>query len=320
MKKAFMGSLAGVLLLVAGVAIAQYPTKPITMIVPFAAGGPTDTLGRNLGIAMGKQLKQTIVIENVGGAGGNIGVVRVARAAPDGYTLLLHHIGMSTSPALYRKLGYDPVKDFTPVTLLAEVANLIVIRQALPATTLKEFVDYARANPGKLNFGASGVGTSTHLATALFLGQAGLNLVGVTYKGASQALIAMIGNEVDVVVIGPPAALPHIQAGRVKALAVMRSARLPSLPQVPTTREAGVLDSEVLTWYGLLVPAGTPRAIVERLHAIWAQAAATADVREKMNNIGAEVAVTTPAQFAAMIRDEVPRWKKVVKDANLHVE
>ena len=298
-----------------------WPHKPLRLIIPFpGAGGAADVIGRLAGQKISEAIGQPVVIENRAGAGGNIGIETAARAAPDGYTLLVTAPSITISPSLYKKLNYDPVKDFAAVTLLAEVANLITIRQALPANTLKEFIDYGRANPGKLTFGASGVGTSTHLATVLFLSQARLDLVSVTYKGASQALVAMIGNEVDIVVIGPPAALPHIQAGRVKALAVMRNTRLPTLPQVPTTREAGINDSEVVTWYGLLVPAATPRAIVQRLNAVWAQAAATPDLREKMNNTGSEIAATTPEQFAAMIRNEVPRWRKVIADANIKVE
>jgi tripartite-type tricarboxylate transporter receptor subunit TctC len=260
------------------------------------------------------------VIDNRPGAGGNIGIETAAKAAPDGYTLLVTAPSLTISPSLYSKLNYDPVKDFAPVTLLAEIANLITIRNALPANNLKEFVDHARANPGKLNFGNSGLGTSTHLATVLFLSKTNLNLVGVVYKGASQALVAMIGNEVDVVVIGPPAALPHIQAGRVKALAVMRATRLASLPQVPTTQEAGVSNVEALTWYGLLAPAGTPRDIVQRLNAVWAKAAATPEMREKMANTGSEISVTSPEQFAAMIRTEVPLWRKVITDAKLKID
>jgi tripartite-type tricarboxylate transporter receptor subunit TctC len=261
-----------------------------------------------------------VVIENRPGGGGNIGIETVAKSAPDGYTLLVCAPSLTISPSLYSKLGYDPLKDFAPVTLLAEVPNVITIRQSLPANNLKEFIDYGRANPGKLNFGTSGLGTATHLASVLFLGQTGIKGVNVVYKGSSQALVAMIGNEVDLVVIGPPAALPHIQAGRVKALAVMRATRLASMPQVPTTREAGVANTEVITWYGLLAPAGTPRAIVNRLHDIWAKAAATPELREKMQSSGSEVITTTPEQFSAMIRAEVPQWRKVITEANLKLE
>ena len=298
-----------------------WPAKPLRLVIPFpGAGGAADVTGRIAGQKLSEALGQPVVIENRPGGGGNIGIETVAKSAPDGYTLLVCAPSLTISPSLYSKLGYDPLKDFAPVTLLAEVPNVITIRQSLPANNLKEFIDYGRANPGKLNFGTSGLGTATHLASVLFLGQTGVKGVNVVYKGSSQALVAMIGNEVDLVVIGPPAALPHIQAGRVKALAVMRATRLASMPQVPTTREAGVANTEVITWYGLLAPAGTPRAIVNRLNDIWAKAAATPELRDKMQSSGSEIITTTPEQFSTMIRAEVPQWRKVITEANLKLE
>ncbi len=298
-----------------------YPNKPLRLIIPFpGAGGGADFVGRVAGQKLSEALGQPVVIENRPGAAANIGTDMVAKAQPDGYTLLLSAPTLTISPSLYKNLPYDSVKDFAPISLLAEIPNLLTIRQAIPANTLKEFVDYARANPGKLNFGTSGIGTSTHLATVLFMNQTGINLVHVTYKGASQALVAMIGNEVDLVVLGPTSALPHIKAGRVKTLAVMRSARLPSLPQVPTIKEAGVENSEVITWYGLLAPAGTPRDIIRRLNTEWIKAAALSDTRERMQATGVEPLSGTPEQFAAMIRSEIPRWRKVVTDANIKIE
>jgi len=312
---------AALLCFAAPVQAQAYPQKALRLIIPFpGAGGAADVTGRLAGQKISEALGQPVVIENRPGGGGNIGIETAAKAAPDGYTLLVTAPSLTISPSLYSKLGYDPVKDFAPITMLAEVPNVITIRQALPANTLKEFIDYGRANPGKINFGTSGLGTATHLATVLFLGQTGVKGVNVVYKGSSQALVAMIGNEVDLVVIGPPAALPHIQAGRVKALAVMRNTRLASMPQVPTTKEAGVANSEVITWYGLLAPAGTPREIVRRLNDIWVKAAATPELREKMQNTGSEIVTTTPEQFAEMIRAEVPRWRKVIAEANLKLE
>ena len=317
--KIFIAALS--LCAVAPLGAQPWPAKPLRLIIPFpGAGGAADVTGRIAGQKLSEALGQPVVIENRPGAGGNIGIESAAKAAPDGYTILVSAPSLTISPSLYSKLGYDPIKDFAPITLLAEIANLITIRQALPANNLKEFVDYARVNPGKLNFGSSGLGTSTHLASVLFLSKTNLNLVSIVYKGSSQALVAMIGNEVDLVVIGPPAALPHIQAGRVKALAVMRSTRLASLPQVPTTQEAGVSHVEAITWYGMLAPAGTPREIINRLTSIWAKAAATAEMREKMANTGAEISATTPEHFAAMIRAEVPQWRRVITDANLKLE
>jgi tripartite-type tricarboxylate transporter receptor subunit TctC len=298
-----------------------WPHKPLRLVIPFpGAGGAADVTGRLAGQKIAEALGQPVVIENRPGGGGNIGIETVAKAAPDGYTLLVTAPSLTISPSLYKKLGFDPLRDFAPISLLAEIPNVITIRQSLPVATLREFIDYGRANPGKLNFGTSGLGTATHLATVLFLSQAGIKGVNVVYKGSSQALVAMIGNEVDLVVIGPPAALPHIQAGRVKALAVMRDTRLPTLPQVPTTKEAGVPNTEVTTWYGLLAPVGTPRPIVQRLNEIWTRAAATPEIRDRMHSTGADVVSNTPEQFAAMIRAEVPRWRKVITDANIQIE
>ncbi len=313
--------------LLAGVAVAPlhaqpWPHKPLRLVIPFpGAGGGADYVGRVVGQKLAERLGQPVVIENRPGAAGNIGTELVAKAQPDGYTLLIATPSLTISPSLYRKLGYDPAKDLVPVSLVAEIPNLFIVRNTLPVKTLKEFIDYSRANPGKLNFGGSGVGSSTHLANVLFLSLANLSMVNVTYKGSSQALIALIGNEVDMVIIGPPAAMPHIQAGRVKVLAVLSGERLPSLPNVPTIKEAaGIEKSEVTTWYGLLAPAGTPRAIISRLNKEWNVAAAMPDTLEKMRTAGIETLADTPEKFAALIKLEIARWARVVKDANISVE
>ena len=298
-----------------------WPNKALRIIIPFpGAGGAADVTGRLAGQKLSEALGQPVVIDNRPGGGGNIGIESAAKAAPDGYTLLVSAPSLTISPSLYSKLGYDPVKDFAPITLLAEIANLITIRQSLPANNLKEFVDYARANPGKLNFGNSGIGTSTHLATVLFMSKTNLNLVSVVYKGASQALVAMIGNEVDLVVIGPPAALPHIQAGRVKALAVMRNTRLASLPQVLTTQEAGVSNVEAITWYGMLAPAGTRAAAIARMNEALDKVIALPDVRQKLAADGAEPAGGSPALFQKHLATELAKWSRVVRAAGIKIE
>ena len=303
-------------------AVAQsYPEKPLRLIVPFpGAGGGADFVGRVVGQKLAERLGQPVVIENRPGAAGNIGIDMAAKAQPDGHTLLIGTPSLTISPSLYKKLGYDPTKDLAPISLVSEVPNLFIVRPGLPVKTLGEFIDYARANPGKLNFGGSGIGSSTHLATVLFLSLAKLDMVNVTYKGSSQALVALIGNEVDLVIIGPPAAQAHILTGRVKALAVMRDRRLASLPQVPTMQEAGLEKSEVTTWYGLLAPAATPRAIINRLNREWNAAATMPDTREKMQSAGIETLAGTYAQFANLIKMEIARWAKVVKDADIRIE
>ena len=303
-------------------AVAQsYPEKPLRLIVPFpGAGGGADFVGRVVGQKLAERLGQPVVIENRPGAAGNIGIDMAAKAQPDGHTLLIVTPSLTISPSLYKKLGYDPTKDLAPISLVSEVPNLFIVRPGLPVKTLGEFIDYARANPGKLNFGGSGIGSSTHLATVLFLSLAKLDMVNVTYKGSSQALVALIGNEVDLVIIGPPAAQAHILTGRVKALAVMRDRRLASLPQVPTMQEAGLEKSEVTTWYGLLAPAATPRAIINRLNREWNAAATMPDTRERMQSAGIETLAGTYAQFADLIKMEIARWAKVVKDADIRIE
>ena len=298
-----------------------YPHKPLRVIVPFPpGGGGSDYVGRVVGAKLSERLGQPVVIENRPGAAGNIGIELAAKAQADGHTLLITTPSLTISPSLYKKLNYDAVRDLAPISLVAEVPNLLLVRPALPVKSLKEFVDYAHARPGKLNFGGSGIGSSTHLATVLFMSLAKINLVNVTYKGSAQALTAMLGGEIDLIVIGPPAAMGHVQAGRVRPLAVLRNERLASLPNVPTIKEAGIENSEVTTWYGLLAPAGTPRSVITRLNAEWVASAALPDTLQKMQSAGIETLFSTPDQFSGLIKTEIARWAKVVKDANLSVE
>jgi tripartite-type tricarboxylate transporter receptor subunit TctC len=297
-----------------------YPSKPIRLIAPFPAGGGADIVGRIIGQKLAERLGQPVVIENRPGAAGNIGLEATAKARPDGYTLVLTTPSLTISPSLYKKLNYDPIKDLAPISLTAQVPNLFLVRPSLPVKNIKEFVEYAKAHPGKLNFGGSGIGSSTHLATVLFMSLAKINLVNVTYKGSSQALFGLMGGEVDMVLIGPPAAMPLIQAGRLRALAVFSSERLPSLPDVPTIKEAGIDNSEVTTWYGMLAPAGTPRAIINRLNAEWIKIAAMPDTVEKMQNAGFDTMSSTPEEFAELIKTEVARWAKVIKEANVRID
>jgi tripartite-type tricarboxylate transporter receptor subunit TctC len=297
-----------------------YPSKPIHLITPFPAGGGADIAGRIIGEKLAERLGQPVISDNRPGAAGNIGLEFTAKARPDGYTIVITTPTITISPSLYKKLNYDPVKDFDPIALVAQVPNLILVRPSLPVKNLAEFVEYAKARPGKLNFGGSGIGSSTHLATILFMSLAKINLVNVTYKGSSQALIGLMGGEVDLVLIGPPSAMPHIQSGKLRALAVLSTERLPSLPNVPTIKEAGIENSEVTTWYGLLAPARTPREIITRLNAEWSKVAAMPDTRQKLQNAGFETMTISPEQFAELIKAEIPRWAKVIKEANVSVD
>jgi tripartite-type tricarboxylate transporter receptor subunit TctC len=298
----------------------SYPSKPIRLITPFPAGGGADMVGRIIGAKLAERLGQPVISENHTGAAGNIGIELVAKARPDGHTILITTPTITISPNLYKKLNYDPTKDFAPIALVAEVPNLFLIRPSLPVKNLKEFVEYARANHGKLNFGGSGVGSSTHLATVLFMSLAKVNLVNVAYKGSSQALIGLMGGEVDMVLIGPPAAMPHIQSGKLKAIAVLSNERLTSLPDVPTIREAGIENSEVTTWYGLLAPAGTPRNVINRLNSEWLKIATMPDTLERMKNAGFVTLKSSPEQFAELLKTETVRWAKVIKEANMSID
>src|SRR5213592_4909339 len=242
-----------------------YPSKPLRFILPFPPGGPTDILGRLIGERLASSLGQPVIIENRGGAGGNVGAEAAAKSAPDGYTLVLVAPSLAISPSLYSKLNYDPLRDFAPISLVATVPNVIVTQPAL-APTLQEFIALAKAKPGGMNFGSGGSGTSNHLAGELFNIVTGTKLVHVPYKGVNLAMNDVLAGAIHLVVIGLPAAAPHIKSGRLRALAVIAPQRLPALPEVPTVAEAGLADFEVTTWYGVLAPAGTPRPIVARLN------------------------------------------------------
>jgi tripartite-type tricarboxylate transporter receptor subunit TctC len=297
-----------------------YPSKPIRFVLPFPAGGPTDLLGRIMGQKLAAQLGQPVVPENRPGAGGNVGTEYGAKQAPDGYTIVLASPSLSISPSLYKKLGYDPVKDFTSISMVAQIPNVLLVHPSVPVKTLKELVALAKANPGKLNFGSGGLGTSNHLGSELFKSLAGVNMVHIPYKGSNEAMVGMMGGHVDMVVIGVPPTLPHIKAGRVRPLAVLAAERLPYLPNVPTAKEAGIPNYEVTTWYDLIVPAGTPRDIITRLNAEWVKLAGETDTQEKMRTAGFEPMSSTPEQANDFVKAEIVRWAKVIKDGNLKTE
>jgi len=297
-----------------------YPNKPIRFIFPFPPGGPTDILGRLLGQKLAERLGQPVVPENKPGAGANIGLEIGAKAKPDGYTITLASPSLAISPTLYKKLNYDSVKDFAPVSLVAEIPNVLLVPSSSPIKSLKELVAYAKANPGKLNFGSGGIGTSNHLASELLKTLAQINIVHVPYKGSNQALIGMMGGEVGMVVVGIPPSQGHIKAGQVRALAVLSEARLPAFPDIPTAREAGIENFEVTTWYGILAPAGTPRDIVSRLNTELTRIVATADTKEKMQAAGFEPMTSTPEKFGEFVKTEIVRWGKVIRDANIRVD
>ena len=301
--------------------IAQaYPVKPVRVIFPFPAGGPTDLLGRAVAQKLSDQTGQQFIADTRPGAGGNLGLELAAKAPPDGYTIVLSSPLVAISPSLYAKLNYDPAKDLAPISQIAIIQNGLLVHPSVPAKSLKEFIQLARRNPGKLNFGSGGVGTSTHLAPELLQSLAGLKMVHVPYKGSGQALVGMISGEVDMLIMAVPAAASQIQAGKVRALAVLSNQRSPLIPQVPTSKEAGVEHFEVPIWYGILAPAATPREIIMRLNAELSKALTAPDMKERLASAGIEPMTSTPEQFASFIKSETVRFAKVIKDAGIKPE
>jgi len=311
------------LLLVASLAaLAQepYPSKPVRLILPFPPGGGTDLLGRLIADRLSAALGQPVVTENRGGAGGNVGAEAAARSAPDGYTIVLVAPSIAISPTLYSKLNYDPIKDFAPIALVAQVPNVMVTHPSVPATTLAEFIAYARANPGKLNFGSGGLGTSNHLAGELFNLRTGAALTHVPYKGVNLAMNGVLAGEVHLVFIGVPVPAPHIKAGKLRGLAVLGRERSPLIPDVPTAAEAGLADFDVTTWYGILAPAGTPRPIIQRLNAELTKMMQAPEIKERLAGMGTDPLTSTPEEFGAYIKREMARWGDVIRKAHLHAE
>src|SRR5216110_3353834 len=296
-----------------------YPSKPLRFILPFPPGGPTDILGRLIGERLASSLGQPVVVENRGGAGGNVGAEAAAKSAPDGYTLVLVAPSLAISPSLYSKLNYDPLRDFAPVSLVATVPNVIVTQPAL-APTLQEFIALAKAKPGGMNFGSGGSGTSNHLAGELFNLVTGAKLVHVPYKGVNLAMNDVLAGAIHLVVIGIPAAAPHIKAGRLRALALIAPQRASALPEVPTVGEAGVPNFEVTTWYGILAPAGTPKAIVARLNAELVKTVHAPDLKERLAEMATDPATSTPEEFADYIKREIAKWGEVVRQAGLKAD
>ena len=294
----------------------KYPDKPIRLVVAFPTGSPY-ILALLLSDKLREPLGQPVVPDFRGGAGGNLASEIVAKAPADGYTLLLTSATIVISPSLFSKLGYDTFRDFTPVTLIATVPNVLVVHPLVPAKSLGELVKLAKAHPGKLNYGSGGVGSGSQLGSELFRTLNGLRMVHVPYKGAALAMSAMLGGEVDMVTSTVPAAIPLVTSGRVRALAVMAPKRVAALPNVPTTAEAGMPEVVVITWYALFTPAGVKPDIIERLNSEFVKALNAPDTREKLSKVELEATTSTPAETAKFIRAEYERWGKVIKDAGI---
>jgi tripartite-type tricarboxylate transporter receptor subunit TctC len=299
----------------------SFPEKPIRFVVGFTPGGPSDILARALGQKLGERWSQQVVIENRPGAGGNVAAEAVAKSAPDGYTWLLGNNSiLATNQSLYRSLGYDPVKDFAPVSLVAVQPNILVVNPQVPARSVAELITLAKKNPGKLNYASSGSGAAAHLAGELFKTMTGVDMMHVPYKGAQPALTDVIAGQVQLMFATSASVIPFIQAGRLRALAVTTARRSASVPDLPTVAEAGVPGFEAITWHGVVVPAATPAPLVERLNRDIVSALAQPDLRERLAALGAEVRAGTPREFADYIASEIPKWSKVVRESGARIE
>ncbi len=322
LRKIVAAMLCATLLVHAGVSMAQaWPTKSIKLMVPFPPGGSTDIVARIVAQKLSERLGQPIVIENRGGAGGTLGTAATARAAPDGYNLAVASTSTHVvAPGVYTKLDYDPIKDFAPVGLMAVSPYLLVVNPGLPAKTLKELVVLAKNQPGKLNYASAGIGSTTHLAMEMLKSVTGTYMLHIPYSGNGPAGTAVVGGQVEILFGSLPALLPHAKSGRVRALAVGTPKRSPSLPDVPTVSESGYPGFDASLWLAIVAPAGTPQPVIERLNKEIVALIASAETREALDKAGAEPLTGTPADLAAMIRDGIPKYAKVIKAAGVKAE
>ena len=294
-----------------------YPTRPVRIIVPFAPAGPTDVFARLLVPKLSENLGQQFYVENQAGAGGNIGMGNAARAAPDGHTIVFVSTSFIVNPSLFAKIPYDPLKDFAPVTLAAISPNVLTVHPSIPAKDVKELIAYIKANPGKLSFASAGLGTTPHLSGELFRLSQGLDIVHAPFNGSAPAIQSTIGGHTPIAFTVLTPAVPQVKEATLRALAVTTARRSPALPDVPTLGEAGLPDQEADTMQGILVPAGTPKAIIDRLQREIVKVMALPDIRERMAALGFEPVASTPDEFAARIATEIPKWAKVIRDAHI---
>jgi tripartite-type tricarboxylate transporter receptor subunit TctC len=322
MKRTSAAFIAAVLVMASQSASAQpaYPAKPVRVVVPSSAGGGTDIIARIVAPKLTQSLGQQVVIDNRPGAGTMIGGEIVAKSPPDGYTLLMCVSTLATNPVIYRKVPYDAMTDFAPVTLVLTASNILVVHPSVPTRTVKELISFAKARPGQLNFASAGLGTGPHLSMELFLSMAGLKMVHVPYKGSAPAMVDLVGGQVSVMAATALTGIPHIRAGRLRALGVTGARRTDAAPDVPTIAEAGLPGYEYAGWTGVAAPAATPRPVVERLHVEIAKIASTDEARKWFAASGAEPGILPPEAFAEFIRIEHTRLGKLIRDAGLRAE
>jgi len=316
-----LGLLVGALAWLPNAGAQEYPTKPIRLVITYPPGGNTDLVGRALALKLGEFMGQQVVVDNRGGAGGVLGSMITAQSAPDGYTIMLGtSAGMVINPLLSRKLTYDPVRDFAPVSMVVIVPQLLVINPQLPVKNVRELIAFAKAKPGYLNAGSSGVGTPNHFGTELLKWLAGVDIVHVPYKGGAPALTDLLGGQIQMAFSSVPAVLPHIKAGRLVALGVGSAKRSPALPNIPTIAEAGVPGYEYTTWYGIFAPAKTPRTLIARLNAEIVKAMETPDIKDRFTALGGDPDPGTPEELRAYMANESAKWAKIIKAANIRIE
>ena len=297
-----------------------YPNKPIRLIVPFSPGGSNDIVARLFGQKFAESMGQPVVIDNRGGASGTIGTELAVKSPPDGYTVLMMSLTLAVNPSLYRRLPFDTERDLAPVSLVASAPLILVVHPSLPVKSLQDLIAYAKANPGKLNFGSGGPGTTPHLAGEMIKTMAGVQMTHVPYKGGGPALADLMGGQLQLMLENIPSTLPHVKSGKLRVLALSGRARSALVPDVPTLNEAGLKGYEIVGWNGLFLPAATPNAIVTRLHAETVKALAAPDIKARLADMGAEGVGNTPAQFSAFVKAEIKKWAQVVRDAGLRVE
>jgi len=298
----------------------DYPNRPLRLIAPFSPGGATDVLARIVGQKINERLGQPVVVENRVGAGGNIGAEQVAKSPPDGYTLLMGGVPHAIGASLYAKLGYDMVKDLSAIAEVASFPSMLVLHPSLPAKSVRELITLAKMRPGQLNFGSAGNGSPNHLALELFDTMAGVKMVHIPYKGAGQVVGDLLAGQLQLASMGFPVAMPHVQAGKLRAIAVTGAARSPLFAQIPTVAEAGLPGFDVTSWYGVFGPAALPREIISRLNIEISGAIGAPDLKERMTALGAESSVKTPDQFAQYVRDEIVKWAKVVRESGARLD
>jgi tripartite-type tricarboxylate transporter receptor subunit TctC len=303
-----------------GASAQEWPTKPVTLVVPFAAGGTTDLVGRPLAQALAERLGQSVIVDNRAGAGGTIGAGMAAKSPPDGYTLFLATIAHTIAPGIYKNLSYDFVRDFDPITIVGEVPNVLIVNPKVPARTTAELISYIKSNPGKVNFGSAGPGSVEHLAGELFRATAHLDIVHVPYKGGAPMMTDLIAGHIEMAIETSGSALQHIKSGAVRALAVSTRERSAFFKDLPTLDEAGLKGYDVTTWYGLLVPHGTPAAIRDRLYREVSGILKTDNMTARLADLGAVAGGEPPDKFAAFIQTETAKWTKVTKDAGVVAE